>query len=583
VTSHGADATAEGPPRHEGATDVTDTTSTPGTGDGAFRPGPARRAAVAAVVAVVALAAVGVAVAVRDDGPPVIELGAADGVTATSDAARTEMAGDALLAPAAIRFELADGARFPAGEADAWRLDPPEDLADAAARLGRVFGIDAAPSPSGVGDAAMTVGPTDGSAPTVWVGAEGDWSFHDPTVPPRIDCIADQPHGEPPDGDPIPVEPDEGIGDTADGVDAAEDTADGAGSDASEGTAGDGAEDRSMEGCVPVPAEGVPDEATGRAEAERIFAALDLPVTPRIVDVVGDEWATWVTALLPLGGRDTDLSVGVGFGPGGAVVNASGTVARPEQVGPYPTIDAEAAVARLQAQQGGLVARPLPLDGEVTGEAEAADDPAHDGPADDGPAVDEPVVEDVEAVVVTLVSAEPVATTWWDADGTRWILPGVRFLGEDGSEWLVVTVADEYLDTGDAGDGTDPEPVPMPEPEPEPVPGPDEPVPDPDAPVSSDDPHGGGGEPGTAPAGPGAEPGGDPDGPASPDQAAVKELVAQVVGLHERNAVALIEQAGFEARVVARDGEGLAITDDLRHDRINLEIDGGQVAGAYPG
>jgi hypothetical protein len=54
----------------------------------------------------------------------------------------------------------------------------------------------------------------------------------------------------------------------------------------------------------------------------------------------------------------------------------------------------------------------------------------------------------------------------------------------------------------------------------------------------------------------------------------------EYLGLDEEEAAELAEEQGLELREVGRDGECLAITMDLRDDRINVEYVDGIVVGA---
>jgi len=59
---------------------------------------------------------------------------------------------------------------------------------------------------------------------------------------------------------------------------------------------------------------------------------------------------------------------------------------------------------------------------------------------------------------VTLVDVE--ADLWWvtDIDGSVWLLPAYRFIGDDGGWYTVPAVTDEYLIA------VEPEPVALPDP-----------------------------------------------------------------------------------------------------------------------
>jgi hypothetical protein len=70
----------------------------------------------------------------------------------------------------------------------------------------------------------------------------------------------------------------------------------------------------------------------------------------------------------------------------------------------------------------------------------------------------------------------------------------------------------------------------------------------------------------------------------SEPSATVVALAAEVIGMTEELAIQTIEGISSEqltARVVRRDGESYAITEDYSLSRINLEIDNGIVTKTY--
>jgi hypothetical protein len=72
----------------------------------------------------------------------------------------------------------------------------------------------------------------------------------------------------------------------------------------------------------------------------------------------------------------------------------------------------------------------------------------------------------------------------------------------------------------------------------------------------------------------------------SEPSATVVALAAEVIGMTEELAIQTIEGISSEqltARVVRRDGESYAITEDYSLSRINLEIDNGIVTKTYIG
>lgn len=516
------------------------------------------------IAAVVIATTVAVVTLTGSDELPVIRL-AAPGATGEAATLRADAAMDTAPAYAVTYdFELADTARFPAGEGTAYRLEPPADLEAAVAGLATRFAMDAEVEPSPFGDGAYQVGAEDGSGPSLWVAPSGDWNFNDMSRQPQVRCVETE-AGVAPDAD---VETDAGV------------ETEGGGSSGDPGDSPDVVPDEPCERATPPT--GVPDDAAARQIAESFLAGLELPGTPRITEVYADEWGAWVSATLLLDGADSDLHASVGLGGDAVVTSASATLARPVEAGLYPTIDAQAAVDRLQTPSAwsgaalGLSGGRVPL-GDVpvddmpvdSGATRSTDLPDQAGVTDDDLSILPVPDPDAEPEVrtVTLVAAEPATILTFDADQSVWLLPGVRFTDVDGSIWQVLTVADEYLDEA----SPDAEPTPMPI---DPEPGPD--GQEPGEPVDR-------------------EPGGQVDGvepddgsvpvapdPSQPDRDA-QSLAEAVIGLAEPDAIERIESTGLVARVVARDGEGLAVTDDLRTDRINLHVEDGTVAEASVG
>jgi hypothetical protein len=270
-----------------------------------------------------------------DDLPVVMLASGAPG--AAADAAASPLrssaeAGTDLMwwTPTIHRFVLADGVAFPAGAAPAWRLVPPGDLSAAAGRLAATLGLPA-PTPSEWDPNALQSSPEDGAG--LWVGPSGDWYFHGPYDSSMMwDCP-------------------ETSGDAGPDADVS-------------------ARPYAEDACTaPQPPSGVPSEARARELALAFLARVGHSQV-RITDVYADEWGAWVSAEpivegLPGG---SGLAVSVGFGGEERVTSANGTLASVERVGEYPTIDAAAALARLEAElsawmtDGGPVARPLPAD-----------------------------------------------------------------------------------------------------------------------------------------------------------------------------------------------------------------------------
>jgi hypothetical protein len=435
--------------------------------DGSSRPSSSRpatrarslRRLSAAAAALVVLAG-GVSVLTRSgDDLPMLDLAAGPGVgpAATMDAAGTREGGmiepalgDRMMwwVPTTYRFELAAGVALPAGQAPAWRLVRPADLAAAAAPIAATLGLPTLAASEWDVNTLWSESEADGS---LWVSPSGDWYYGGPAhLWPVWDCPT---------------------------VDAGDSRTEPAPADGTAGSVG------SVGECTPpAPPVGVPDAARAGTLAVEFLATVGHRDV-RVIDVWADEWGAWVTAEPTMGGvpAGSGLTVSVGFGAQGRVTSANGTLATVERIGEYPTIDAAAAVARLQDdlnawQLGGPVARPMPADAgtsegrgsdTVDPDAPVSDPDApvsdQDAPASDPdgdadtpvtilpiPDGDAPVpgpdgdVEPVE-LTVTIVSVELVTALAWTASGEMLLLPHYRLVDSDGGWWFVVAVADRYL------------------------------------------------------------------------------------------------------------------------------------------
>jgi hypothetical protein len=366
----------------------------------AGRSGDRWRIGTVAVALVAVLVAVLAVVLPHSEGPVPIRLAAGEaGAAVAADEAAGSAADRAdlsLWAPVSYRFELSDAVRLDAGLAPAWQLRPPSDLRGAAAEVARRFDLTDL-RPAAFDETSLVAGPDDGTAPSLWIGPNGDWFYSAPGSSVLWDCAA-----------PEELERDEAVGE------------------------GDGTtRDLLVEPCdAPTPPAGVPSVDEARSLAAELLAALAVPGEVVLADVHADEWSAWASAAVHLDGVPTDLSVHASWGGDAVLQTVNGTLATLERVDEYPTVDASAAVARLEEQtsgQGAPRSEPVPLPAEVT----VADDP---GGAP-------------ETVTVTLVSVEPVLQLHHDVDGAVWLLPGYRFTADDGGVWQVLAVADEYLRT----------------------------------------------------------------------------------------------------------------------------------------
>ncbi len=331
------------------------------------------------------------------------------------------------------------------------------------------------------------------------------------------------------------------------------------------------------------PPEGVPTAAEAEQRARDMIAATGADPAAYQFETYGDEWYASVSAYRRVDGLFDANRFDFGFGAGGEMQYASGQLAEPQRVGPYPLIGLDEAIARLNDQNamwaggygGGVavdVARADDLQVSVaeSGVAEQAPDatpasmPAEEPPAagvpgesssgESLPVVSPPietlpveslppdVAPEPESITVTLVGVEADVWWAWDVDGSVWLLPAYRFIDTDGGWHVVPAVTDEFMIQV-----TPPIDAPLPMPEP---------MPAVDPPVVVD----------PAPDAAGTE-------PELFDTTALESSVGKSLADFTADAKAL----GADVRVVEQDGVALAVTMDFAVNRVNVAVDGDTV------
>jgi hypothetical protein len=429
------------------------------------------------------------------------------------------------------------------------------------------------------------VGPNDGSEPSLTVAASAalDW-YYSPAYATSGAAVSEPSVGGTELVDPVPAD----AGTASDGADVSVEV-----------PVGDAPVDAPVDTVAPP--ENVPTQSEAETRATEMAEAIGLDPSSFTVTSYADEYSASVTFAGDAARGTAGRSFDVGFGENGSVQWASGQLATPVATGPFPLVDLDEALERLDEQYDWtdqplpddvILIDPVPADlgGDLTtdgavepgveasggddvgagsqggaGTSDVAGAPAGGGdapvvspdampvdPMPIDPALGDPHAEPVD-LVVTLTSVK--AGLWWtmDVDGAVWLLPAYEFAGDDGATYLVPAVADDFL-------VEEPVAEPLPEPAPtDPVDSvPVDTVPVDTVPVEPVDP-----DSTESPAPPQTE-------PAFPDELLVAGL--GLVGRTVEEATTVATDAGFELRVVEVDGEPLAVTADYRPNRINVTV-----------
>lgn len=300
----------------------------------------------------------------------------------------------------------------------------------------------------------------------------------------------------------------------------------------------------------PAPPMGVPDQDEALADARQLFADLGYDVAAYDFEAYADEWSAYVTAYLLIDGTRSPLTLSVGYGAEGALTWASGALATPQDAGAYPLVSVQAGIDRLNEEGGYWMGFYGPAGAMVKAEADTAvvdattsesggsteAAPPPETVPSDSLLVDPPVCDPAagcidttlppETVTVHLSGARLGLTMVWDVDGTVWLVPAYIFSAADGGEFTVIAVDEQFVTLPDPG--LTPEPLPA----------------------------------------------DDPGATVVVDLAAAADLL---VGVTEDEAAKLAEQNGWTMRVVRRDGEDLAVTEDYSESRVNVAVEAGAV------
>ena len=311
----------------------------------------------------------------------------------------------------------------------------------------------------------------------------------------------------------------------------------------------------------PEPPVNVPTAEQAESLAGDVLVAVGLDPATFEFETYADEWAASVTAWSRLDGVRSPIAWAFGFGANSELQWMNGTLATPVATGPFPLIGLDEALERLDEQNtwgaglGGVFMDDTAV--TVGAELSGAGEPAVPAPTEGGTATPEtpaPIesvpVESVpvESVAVETLPVESVpvdtvpvevapeiatlvdvrADLWWawDDDGSVWLLPAYTFTDTEERVFTVPSVTDEFLIIADP---VLVDPLPM---DPVPVESLPEEVPEPD--------------------------------------------LSYIVGLAVADATEAVG-GSFTLRVVIDDGVPLAVTDDFNPSRANIEIADGVV------
>jgi hypothetical protein len=220
-------------------------------------------------------------------------------------------------------------------------------------QLAAVFGVDGEPQRFEEGESiAWRVGPDDGSAPSLWVSADGqgNWSYSAAWSERPVGVACAEP-----------------------GVTSIAPVSDVPVSDVA-------VSESPVEECVePEPPAGVPTAAEAEQRVGDLLAAMGVDASTYEFETFADDWFASVNAMPVLDRVRSPIGTSFGFGADGVLEWASGSLATPIATGPYPLIDLDAAVARLREQGGlgyGVLTGGAVADSSVASEDAVVDDAA---------------------------------------------------------------------------------------------------------------------------------------------------------------------------------------------------------------
>ena len=405
-------------------------------------------------------------------------------------------------------------------------------------KLASAFGLSGAveeiPQNEGGG---WRVGPADGSAPafTVWNSPTGDWSYSGSWVSEASCARVSTAVAEPATDAPLTT--------TVDGAA----TSPGGRPEATTAVVG---KPELTEADCPTPT--FPPTAELLATANRVIETAGLGTWQ--FDTEGPEFG-YLSGFQSIDGLRSPMGLSFSFAPDGRLIWAAGTLASAVPAGSYPLISPEEGLRQLNDRTV-MVAPAVGAADDVTAMPASTDEAAPATAVDLPSPEPRPMpVEPGSAPIERAVTDVRLALQMhWDVDNVVWLVPVYEFVTGDNGTVSVIAVTADYFQY-EAPALTDSAVI------------------DPAQPVVTDP---------TA-----ANPAGPDASVTSPDAGSTVEPAPpthpDLIGLDEDEAIKVIEQAGWTARVVMIDGVGRPVTADYRTDRLNLEVTAGKVTAVSVG
>lgn len=348
--------------------------------------------------------------------PGTVPMGMSNG--SAPQASDTKIAANSMIWPGFNTvFTAGKGLPNKSGTASGYTVDDTGiDRAALAAELAKTFGVSGDPVKNDYG---WSVGPVDGSGPTIYVNddSSASWSYNNPAaygVPTPIAMGSGT----------TPVTSDGGVAGTA-------------GQPAPVAGAADGSTD-------PTPTVSpAPSKKDAKAWATDIFTRLGVPLAKVDWQIDSYDPFTTATAWLTIDGDRTQLQWSITFFGDGEISNAYGFAAGLVEIPSYSIIGVKDALARLN-QPGWSALQPAMIS---TGDVTIAVDnqPAAQPTMPPNPRYQGRPALGVTITVATITKAELGLAQYWQPDGTILLLPAYLISDKDGHQWSMLAVDDAYV------------------------------------------------------------------------------------------------------------------------------------------